>query len=55
MFRYSEDNLGGRALNWSLLFGAALLFVAFTYASLGSATQPVAPQVVATSAPAVHG
>jgi len=54
MLRYSEDTFGARALNWLLLFGAALLFATMTYASVGPGAEPDAQQVSVTS-PAAHG
>ncbi len=34
MYSYSEDTLGGRALNWTLIVGAALLFASVTLAGV---------------------
>jgi hypothetical protein len=34
MFSYSEDNLSGRALNWTLIVGAAILFATSTFSFL---------------------
>lgn len=41
MNTYSEDNFGGRALNWIMIAGAAALFALVTFESL--APQAVAP------------
>jgi hypothetical protein len=52
MVRYSEDNLGGRALNWVMIGGAAVLFALVTFASFSP--QSVAPEQQTVAAPAGH-
>lgn len=53
MFRYSEDSFAGRALNWTLIAGAALMFAAITYGSVTPSSQnKVQPLIVTTQAPA---
>lgn len=57
MFRYSEDNFSGRALNWILIAGAALMIATITTASFAPrADHATKPVTVTLSTPdAAHG